>query len=43
MRQALAKSLAPLSSIEAPLSTDVLALHQFLQKLETALAVQLQN
>ncbi len=43
MWQASAKSPAPSTSIEAPPSTDVLALHQHLQKPETALAVQLQT
>jgi hypothetical protein len=38
-----AKSPAPSTSIEAPPSTDVLALNQLLRKLETALAVQLQT
>ncbi len=41
MWQASAKSHAPSTSIEAPPSTDVLALHQLLRKPETALAVQL--
>jgi hypothetical protein len=41
MWQASAKCPAPSTSIEAPPSTNVLALHQHLQKLETALAVQL--
>ncbi len=41
MWQALANSPAPSTSIEAPPSTDVLALHQLLRKPETALAVQL--
>jgi hypothetical protein len=39
MWQASAKSPAPSTSIEAPPGTDVLALHQLLQKPETALAV----
>jgi hypothetical protein len=43
MWQASAKSPAPSTSIDAPPSTDVLALDQLLQKLETALAVQLQT
>jgi hypothetical protein len=43
MWQALAKSPAPSTSIEAPPSTNVLALHQLLQKPKTALAVQLQT
>jgi hypothetical protein len=42
MWQALAPSPAPSTSIEAPPSTDVLALHQLLRKPETAMAVQLQ-
>ncbi len=43
MLQGLAKSPAPSTSIEAPPSTDVLELHQLLQKPKTALAVQLQT
>jgi hypothetical protein len=43
MWQASAKSPAPSSSIEAPPSTDVLALQQHLRKPETALAVQLRT
>ncbi len=43
MWQASAKSLASLTSTEAPPSTDFLALHQLLQKSEMALAVQLQT
>ena len=43
MWQASAKSPAPSTSIEAPPSTDVLALHQLLRKPETALAVQLRT
>ena len=43
MWQASAKSPAPLTSIEAPPSTDVLALHQHLPKLKSALAVQLRT
>ncbi len=43
MWQASAESPAPSTSIESPPSTDVLALHQHLQKLVTALAVQLQT
>jgi hypothetical protein len=43
MWQASAKSPAPSTSIEAPPSTDVLALHWYLQKPETALAVQLRT
>jgi hypothetical protein len=42
MWQASAYSPASSTSIEAPPSTDVLALHRHLQKPETALAVQLQ-
>jgi hypothetical protein len=41
MWQASAKSPAPSTYIEAPWSTNVLALHQLLRKLEMALAVQL--
>ncbi len=43
MWQASAKSPAPSTSIEAPPSTDVLALHQLLRKPQTALAVQLRT
>jgi hypothetical protein len=43
MWQASAKSPAPSTSIEAPPSIDVLALHQLLRKPETALAVQLRT
>ncbi len=43
MWQTSAKSPAPSTSIEAPPSTDVLALHQLLRKPETALAVQLRT
>jgi hypothetical protein len=43
MWQASVKSPAPSTSIEAPPSTYVLALHQLLQKPKTALAVQLQT
>jgi hypothetical protein len=38
-----AKSPAPSTSIEAPPSTGMLALHQLLQKPETALAVKMQT
>jgi hypothetical protein len=43
MWQASAKSPASSTSVEAPPSTDVLALHQHLQKPETTLAVQLRT
>jgi hypothetical protein len=43
MWQASAKCPAPSTSIEAPPSTDVLALHQLLRKPELALAVQLKT
>jgi hypothetical protein len=43
MWQASAKSPGSSTTIEAPPSTDVLALHQLLQKPETALAVQLRT
>ncbi len=43
MWQASVKSPAPSTSIEAPPSTDVLAFHQLLRKLETTLAVQLRT
>jgi hypothetical protein len=43
MWRASLKSPAPSTSIEAPPSTDVLAVHQLLLKPKMALAVQLQN
>ncbi len=43
MSQALAKSPAPSTSNEASPNTDVLALHQLIQKPEMALAVQLKT
>jgi hypothetical protein len=43
MWQASAKSPAPSASIEAPPSTDVLALHQLLRKPKMALAVHIRT
>jgi hypothetical protein len=43
MRQASAKSPAPSTSIEAPPSTDVLALQQLLRKPKMAMAVQIRT
>jgi hypothetical protein len=43
MWQASAPSPAPLTSIEAPPGTEVLALHQLLRKPESALALQLRT